>query len=164
MDGCAGGGAGLFATVPPPVEFTAGVLGDQVSPARVFEYPAAGRYLGNVSVQRVTMRRNDEGRWFVTSAADLGLNRRAIADIGTDHSIVLRWAGEEKPLFNGTLKVDEANERADAKVTSFDGATGIYPYSLVPGSPESFLVSPHAGVHAEGDAYVYDRYKFELSP
>lgn len=162
--GC-GGGGGLLATVPPPVEFA----GARVNGLK--ELPAAGTYTGTVVVDRTTYRYNADavgggGNWSLFDAQTVADSVPATATVGADGSISLRRTSDGQAIFTGTLKVDTTDGVANpttATLAFLNNAPVTYPYVLQEGTPRSLFLKVHGMVSKRGQTQeTYDQYTFEL--
>jgi hypothetical protein len=152
LAGC-GGGGGLFATVPPPVEFAASLR------PGVEELPAAGTYPGSVNVDRVVYAYNVQtGRWTLQSSTSLGSSSTAEASIGSGTITI----SDGEALFSGTLELVHGGSPATrATLTATDGSSADYPYSLYHDATTTLAVSPHLKVKRLAKYLVqFDRYSF----
>ena len=156
---------GLVATVPPPVEFAGQRTGG------VDEIPAAGTYAGTLTLERVAYRyeaatdRDVQGEWKLVSATALDGSGDAQATIDADGKIDLRRTGEPKSLFTGRLKLADQDDGfgTTATLTSAEGKTVLYPYSLMNGASRTLTIMPHGTVTKQSATIVsFDRYWFSL--
>ncbi|RYG24692.1 hypothetical protein EON82_09830 [bacterium] len=163
--GC-GGGGGLFATVPPPVEFIGSLL------PGLTEVPKAGMYTGTVSVARVEFvytpaTDTQAGEWNVVSSDEVEGASAAEAIVAADGSVQLRKVGGARNLFVGTLQVVEKPTvygSTTADLVAFDGTKGTYPYLLQDTSPLRLDLMPRANVRWLSKTRIaYDRYTFSLT-
>lgn len=159
--GC-GGAEGLLATVPPPVELTAGGTGG------LAVIPASGEYRGELTVESVQMVRGGNGAWTEVSATPASGSGRGTATV-SGSTIRLGRDGEEDALFVGTLTAITAipgrTAATYADLTAFDSNKERFAYTLLPGSPRTLEIVARTKVVREGDRQVlFDRYKFVLRP
>lgn len=156
--GC-GGVDNLLATVPPPVEFTAGGSG-------VAELPKEGTYRGDVAVEHVIAVLDGNGTWVQEGAEPADGSGRAQADVQADGTVVLRQDGASRSLFTGKLKVVTSAggiRSTAATLTSFEGNREQYPYTLSGDRPPTLRIAARGQTTRDGRRYLFDRYTFELS-
>lgn len=157
LAGC-GGGGGLFATVPPPVEFA----GASIRPG-VEELPAEGTYTATLNIDRVVYEFDPHtGRWTQTSATPLGSSTTAQAVVGSG-TLVLSDGGEE--LFTGSVELVHGGSPATvANLTAKDGSSATYPYELYHDVHTNFRVFPHLKSKRLAKYIVqFDRYSFAFN-
>jgi hypothetical protein len=164
--GC-GGGSGLFATVPPPVEFVPTLIPGLV------EVPAAGTYSGTLTKERVTFDytpgvNGAQSTWNVESAVPLGAPTAAQAIVVSDGTVRLKETSSTRNLFVGNFEVLDKPSIYGATVANLvgaDGAKGTYPYLLQEGTPRRLTLMPRANIQTLSSTRIrYDRYTFVVTP
>ena len=156
--GCGGSIGKLLATVPPPVELTAGTGG-------LIELPASGSYRGELVVERATLKSDGNGGWTETATEPIYIGRSAATIRET--RIELTQDGVEVARFLGRLRVVPANAGQPAAtyvdLTAFDGNRERFNYTLAAGDPKTLRIVARTEVERSGDTARFDRYEFTLS-